>query len=207
MEIATLLEMHSGQSARVAMEKLVLSKMPSQAGASVEVTLQSLRDVREGDQYRFADIGVQHVLDNAYDALSQLQNHRPPHQSHMQDEWGKQILMKMPYFLTHEVEEENGEKHSVAGPDAYAAKLAQCQSRAKKSVLAMDHLAPLHTYEWIASVEQKQQLQQLTDNLIAGIKTNTKRREVKEEKKKKKMKKHESSSSMDADMDVDALFG
>ena len=102
VEIAVLQEWHSGQSARSAMEKAVLEKFPSNEGGSLEATLQALRDLREGEQHRFADSVVQHVLDDVYDVLSQLQSHRPPHEAHMQDEWGLQLLARMPNFLIHE---------------------------------------------------------------------------------------------------------
>ena len=70
----------------------------------------------------------------------------------------------------------------------------------------MEHLAPLHSYEFVANGDQRRQLQTMTDNLLAGIKTVTKKKEVKATKKKGKKKK-ESSSESECDMDIDALFG
>ena len=206
-------EYHSGESARSKMEKLVLEKLPKEDGGSLETCLQSLRELRDLDAYKLADVVVQHVLDNACDALTQLQNNRPPREAHMQDDWGKAVLLRMPYFLVAEEKGDDGRKTRVAGRPAYAVHLADCQARSKKGQLQMEHMSKLHLYEWIATPSQKEQVQKLTDQLLDKIQTSTKTHELPEEKmKKKKMKKKKrkassSSDDGDADIDIDALFG
>ena len=196
VEAAVFESLHSGQAAVSNIEALIKKALAEQV-TNVEEALRALRSLKDSQAYKFGDSMVQQKLTNVIDLFKGLLSGIAPTQCHVASVW-----QQLPTYCNEVLKSGSGEKR-VTGSEAYLVKLQRAEKLKEEGLLSFDHLAELHTFDFLADAAARGRVQALTDTLMSGTASGVrKRKSSSKESAAKKAK----PSLQDDFAEVDAIF-
>ena len=207
VEIALFADVHGGKRAQARMQGLIMGALPSvERECSVATSLENLKSIKDQDEYKLGDLTVRNFLNGVVEMLSQLQAGSGPKIKSLNDEWSARLHAVLPLFCA--ATGDDGAK--LRGLDAYKYKLEKAKSKEKSHQLHFDDLGDLHTYEFLATPALVAEVHAVTEKLLQGTKTNTRKRHLEMEGASsstavgKKSKKHKKDNTAAAE--IESLF-
>ena len=173
---------------------------------SLSESLSELKELKDQDEYLIGNVTVRNLLNGTVEMLCQLQAGSGPRLQGLGDKWSQRLHVALPLYCTAKAEDGAVQR----GLDAFKLRMDACKKKEAAGKLMFDDLTDLHTFDFLATADLKEQLTKLTETLLKGTRTTTRRRGrdddgavASKEKKSKKAKKEKDNTTA---AEVDALF-